>query len=161
LAFTALLPSAVCLAASPLGTAFTYQGRLNAGGNPANGSYDLRFAVFDAAQEGSVSAAFSRTPPRPSPTACSPSHSTSDTNVFTGEARWLEIGVRTNSSPTDFTVLSPRQPLAPSPYALHAPTAGSAAAVTGPVAASQLTARSRRRTSLPAPSPARCWRPAA
>jgi hypothetical protein len=27
------------------GTAFTYQGRLNSGGSPANGSYDLRFRL--------------------------------------------------------------------------------------------------------------------
>ena len=30
------------------GTAFTYQGRLNDGANPANGDYDLRFAIYDA-----------------------------------------------------------------------------------------------------------------
>ena len=30
------------------GTAFTYHGRLNDGGNPANGIYNLRFALFDA-----------------------------------------------------------------------------------------------------------------
>ena len=29
-------------------TAFTYQGRLNAGANAANGSYDMTFAVYDA-----------------------------------------------------------------------------------------------------------------
>src|SRR5260221_181087 len=28
------------------GTAFTYQGQLNDGGNPANGSYDLTFALY-------------------------------------------------------------------------------------------------------------------
>ena len=28
------------------GTAFTYQGRLNSSGTPANGSYDLTFALF-------------------------------------------------------------------------------------------------------------------
>ena len=28
------------------GTAFTYQGRLNDGANPANGSYDLTFSVW-------------------------------------------------------------------------------------------------------------------
>src|SRR4051812_20700707 len=33
-------------------TAFTYQGRLNEGGNPANGSYDLTFALFDDASAG-------------------------------------------------------------------------------------------------------------
>jgi hypothetical protein len=34
------------------GTAFTYQGRLNDGGGTANSSYDLRFAVYDAATNG-------------------------------------------------------------------------------------------------------------
>jgi hypothetical protein len=34
------------------GTAFTYQGRLNDGANPANGTYDLRFAIYDAATLG-------------------------------------------------------------------------------------------------------------
>ena len=28
------------------GTAFTYQGRLNDGGNPAHGAYDFRFKLF-------------------------------------------------------------------------------------------------------------------
>jgi len=31
------------------GTAFTYQGRLDAGGAPANGIYDWRFTIYDAA----------------------------------------------------------------------------------------------------------------
>ena len=30
------------------GTEFTYQGRLNSGANPANGSYDLRFTLYDS-----------------------------------------------------------------------------------------------------------------
>src|SRR5712692_7280077 len=34
--------------AVPLGTAFTFQGRLTDGGNPANGTYDFQFAVFDS-----------------------------------------------------------------------------------------------------------------
>ena len=33
-------------------SAFTYQGRLNDGANLANGSYDLTFALFDAASGG-------------------------------------------------------------------------------------------------------------
>src|SRR5216684_1149529 len=35
------------------GTPFTYQGRLNDGGAPANGVYDLEFRVFDALSGGS------------------------------------------------------------------------------------------------------------
>jgi hypothetical protein len=34
------------------GTAFTYQGRLNDGTNPANGSYDLQCAIYDASLGG-------------------------------------------------------------------------------------------------------------
>jgi hypothetical protein len=34
------------------GTAFTYQGQLTDNGNPASGSYDLTFAVFDALTDG-------------------------------------------------------------------------------------------------------------
>ena len=41
------LLSSVALA-EPMGTAFTYQGRLTAGGNAANGLYDLTFRLCDA-----------------------------------------------------------------------------------------------------------------
>ena len=30
------------------GTAFTYQGRLNDGGSPATGNYDLTFALYNS-----------------------------------------------------------------------------------------------------------------
>ena len=46
-------------------------------------------------------------------------------NVFTGEARWLEIGVRTNDSGV-FHTLPPCQPITAAPYAFYAPNAGSA-----------------------------------
>src|SRR5882757_2850482 len=36
------------------GTAFTYQGRLSDGGAPANGNYDLRFTIYNAATNGNV-----------------------------------------------------------------------------------------------------------
>ena len=93
-----LLSLAGDLVASPLGSAFTYQGRLNDGANPANGFYDLQFAVFDASTGGSqlgstlTSAA----------TAVSNGLFTVTLDfgagVFTGASRWLAIGVRTNGS---------------------------------------------------------------
>jgi hypothetical protein len=58
--------------------------------------------------------------------------------VFTGAPRWLEIWVRTNGS-ADFVALRPRQELTPTPYAITAANAVSAAGVSGPVPASQLT----------------------
>ena len=38
--------------AAPVSTSFTYQGRLNDGGNAANGSYDFEFKLYDAASSG-------------------------------------------------------------------------------------------------------------
>src|SRR4030095_9232139 len=41
------------------------------------------------------------------------------TNVFTGAARYLEISVRRAGSPNPHTVLSPRQQITSSPYAIQ------------------------------------------
>ena len=42
-----LLLSGIILAQS-MGTVFTYQGKLNDGGEPANGPYDFEFKLFNA-----------------------------------------------------------------------------------------------------------------
>jgi len=47
-ALAVLVLTACNVVAAPLGTAFTYQGRLSAGGQPASGSYDLRFILYNA-----------------------------------------------------------------------------------------------------------------
>src|SRR5262245_50201420 len=44
----ALLAMAGSAVAAPMGTAFTYQGRLDQTGLPANGSYDFQFKLYDA-----------------------------------------------------------------------------------------------------------------
>ena len=114
------------LAASPLGTTFTYQGRLGDGGSPANGSYDLKFTLCDADIGTGVVAG----PLTNAAVAVSNGLFTVvldfGAGAFSGSARWLEIGVRPNGVATDFTTLSPRQPLSPSPYALYSSSAGTA-----------------------------------
>jgi len=89
------------------GTAFTYQGRLNDGRGPANGLYDLRFAIFDAATNGNqVVASLTN-----SDTAISNGLFTVGLDlgaeVFDGNACWLEIGVRSNNGAM-FATLAPR-----------------------------------------------------
>ena len=102
------------------GTAFTYQGRLNDGANPANGSYDLRFTMYDSPGGGLIAGG----PLTNAPTGASNGLFTVTldfgTGVFTGPARWLEIGVRTNGSVNAYQALSPRQPLTATPYAVTA-----------------------------------------
>src|SRR5439155_571146 len=57
--------------------------------------------------------------------------------VFTGPARWLEIGARTNGNGS-FTTLSPRQPLTPTPYATFAAAAATTTSVGAGVAVKSL-----------------------
>src|SRR5438445_11452168 len=114
------------------GTAFTYQGRLNDGGAPANGSYDLTFTLLNVSSGAGTMAG----PVTNSAVGASNGLFTVTldfgSGAFPGADRFLEIGVRTNGSGA-FTALSPRQKITSAPHAI---TAGN---VTGAVAASQLS----------------------
>jgi len=109
--------------AVPMGTVFTYQGRLIDANSAADGLYDLQFKLYDGASDGNELG------------------STIDVNeidvidgyftvaldfgsVFDGNDRWLEIGVRAGElrDPNGYTKLSPRQKLTATPYALYAKT---------------------------------------
>ncbi len=115
------------------GTAFTYQGRLGNNGGPANGNYDLEFTIYDSSAGGLVIGSAVTN----NPTAVSNGLFivTLDPGfgVFTGPPRWLEIGVRTNGDTNAYQILSPRQELTASPYAI------TAASVSGVVPASGLS----------------------
>ena len=104
------------------GTAFTYQGRLSNGGNPASGNYDLKFSLFSISTGGSAAAG----PETNSPVVVSNGLFTTmldfGSSVFNGSTYWLEIGVRTNGGGS-FVTLSPRQQLTPAPNAIFAENA--------------------------------------
>lgn len=113
------------LRAEPVAAVFSYQGQLKQDGQLAQGIYDLQFTLYDTPNGGS---------PVAGPVVSSSVYVTNGLfvaeldfgqGVFAGQALWLEIAVRTNNA-VEFTTLSPRQPIRPSPYALHAVTAGTA-----------------------------------
>lgn len=127
------------------GTAFTYQGDLNVSGVGVTGLYDLTFTLYDASTAGTqIGSTQTRL-------------ATGVTNglfavsldfgaVFNGTRYWLELGARTNGVGS-YTVLSPRQELTPTPYAIYSETAAQANAVAaGTVSAIGLN-------SLDSPSP--------
>ena len=106
--------------AGPIGTAFTYQGRLIDSNEAADGLYDFKFKLFDA------NTGTNKLGPdvNESEVDVIDGYFTVELNfgsVFDGDDRWLEIGVRPGeqNDPNVYTVLSPRQEITPTPYALH------------------------------------------
>jgi photosystem II stability/assembly factor-like uncharacterized protein len=120
---------------SAQGTAFNYQGQLYDNGGVANGTYDLRFWVYDSTNNpGTIIAG----PVTNSAVFVTNGLFTIQTDfgsgVFNGFDRWLQIAVRTNGAAT-FTNLSPRQKITPTPYAIFA---NSASNLVGSLASTQL-----------------------
>jgi hypothetical protein len=107
-------------------TAFTYQGRLTDAGNPANGNYDLQFKLFDALGGGAQQGATLARNPVTASAGVFTVTLDFGANVFSGAARYLEIGVRPAGSGSAYTVLTPRQPLTPTPYAIQSLNAATA-----------------------------------
>lgn len=119
---------------SAQGTAFTYQGRLGDDGVPANGSYDVQFALYGTNVTGSIVAG----PVTNLATVVSNGLFTATVDfgngVFNGVNYWLETAVRTNGGGA-FVKLSPRQLLTVAPYAIFA---SSASNLTGTLPVAQL-----------------------
>jgi hypothetical protein len=116
--------------AQPLTTAFTYQGELQAAGQPAQGPHDFQFLLFDAAAGGG----------QVGPTLCVQSLQISGGRFtveldfgpqFSGQPRYLEVWTRTSSglgcsNTAGFVSLSPRTPLTAAPGSLYSLAAGAA-----------------------------------
>jgi len=106
------------LNAAPVGTLFNYQGQLNLGGSPANGSYDFKMELWTQLTGGTnipaqiyedivvenglftIELDFGDTP-------------------FVGDAKFLQIQVRDGASTGGFEQLSPRQSINNVPYAIQ------------------------------------------
>ena len=125
-------------------TVFTYQGRLNSNGNPVTGSYDLTFTLFNASSSGAALSG----PVTNAAVGVSNGlfNVTLDFgNSFSSGERWLEIGVRTNGAGS-FDILSPRQQITSTPYAVQALSANTA--VTATTATTAATAGSVAATNV-------------
>ncbi len=103
------------------GNSITYQGRLTDAGSPANGTFDFEFTLFDAASGGfNIGNVVTKDDVTVSEGLFLVELDFGE-DAFNGEARYLEIMVRPGNSSGIFTILSPRQPVAPTPYALALP----------------------------------------
>ena len=119
-----LMVSGLTLLADPMGTLFTYQGRLLDNNIAADGPYDMQFALFDN-PNGPIGSQIGSTVTAEDIDVLD-GYFIADldfgSSAFDGQARWLQIIVRPGESTNseDFEPLSPLQKLTPTPYALYA-----------------------------------------
>lgn len=101
-----------------LASTFTYQGYLEQGGVPLTATCDIQFSLFDAAASGTqIGTTLTRT---------NIAVNGGVFNVlldfggaaFDGEDRYLAISVRCPAGEGTYTLLTPRQPIMPVPYAM-------------------------------------------
>ena len=114
---------------------FTYQGQLSSNGVAATGLFDARFTLYDAAAAGNQIASPITIAPLGVTNGLFTAELTYGATAFDGNARGLEIGVRTNGSVAAYTILAPRQALTATPYAVRA------LSVSGGLAATNLTGK--------------------
>ena len=104
-------------------TAFTYQGRLQDAGQPANGVYDLQFALYDADASGNQIGANVTLEDVAVVNGVFTAQLDFGAAAFDGGARFLAIAVRPGASTGSFTPLTPRSPFTPTPYAIRSASA--------------------------------------
>ena len=109
-----------------MGTGFVYQGRLMDSGGPMQGVYDFQFALCQDSGPAGQLAVESLDDVQVDSGYFSVILDFGDFGLFDGDERWLEIAVRPGqfSDPCEYAVSSPRQKIAPVPYALYAFSAG-------------------------------------
>ena len=123
------------LGASPT-SALTYQGQLQQGGGAANGTFDFQFSLWNGAADGTQVGAPQTLMFMAVTNGLFTVNLDFGSSVFDGSDRWLEIAVRTNGSLDGWTVLSPRQPILSTPYAVLAQSANN---LVGAVPSASLT----------------------
>ena len=105
-------------------TEFTYQGSLKDNANPANGTYDFEFQLYDAISGGTqIGSTLTRS-------TVNVTNGIFSTKLdfggqFPGANRYLEIHVRVSGQPS-FTTLTPRQLVNSSPYSIKSINADNA-----------------------------------
>ncbi len=122
IAFIALLTAAFTAPTyAALPTNFTYQGQLKLEGVPVTEGIDFRFTLWDAPEEGREVAERIELRRVEVVNGLFAVNLDFGPEVFNGEPRWLQIAAREPES-EEFIVLTPRQPITPTPVALYAMT---------------------------------------
>jgi hypothetical protein len=101
-------------------TAFTYQGQLVTSSGPVTDTCDFQFMLYNALIGGFPVGGVQTVTETAVTDGVFSVQLDFGSSHFTGQARWLEIGVRCPAGSGDYDTMSPRQALTPVPYALYA-----------------------------------------
>jgi hypothetical protein len=153
-------------AATAQTSAFTYQGKLNVAGVPANGQFDMTFALYDTDVATTPVASNIIVENVQVTNGIFSVELSFDFGPFTSVAgNWLEVRIRPGSETGAFTPLTPRQKINSSPYAMQsaysvfstfatsATTAANSSAVGGTPAAQIIKEGDGRLTDARVPLP--------
>lgn len=106
---------------SPLGTDFTYQGKLDLSGSPVNGTADFQFKLFGVLSGGAqIGSTVSVNNVTVTDGGFTVSLDFGATAFEAGDERWLELVVRSPAGSGSFVTLTPRQEITASPFTLKA-----------------------------------------
>lgn len=104
---------------------FTYQGKLDESSTPANGIYEMKFALFDAETDGNQIGSIVTNGNVSVAKGAFTVQLDFGADSFSAPNRFLQISVK-KSTENDFTTLNPRQPVTHSPLAVRAQSAAQA-----------------------------------
>jgi len=123
-------------------TEFAYQGKLTTNFNPANGTYQMEFKLFDAAAGGNqIGATISNGSVSVSQGAYTV-YLDFGAQVFSGADRFVEAAARKSAS-DPYTIISPRQKVTSAPYSIKSKTAETATIATSAVMADTASVATR------------------
>lgn len=109
---------ATASAQTPLGSTFTYQGRIQASGQPVTTAADFQFTLWTAATGGAQAGS-------PIIMTLTPDHGLFSADLdfgvaaLNGDARWIQIAVRNPAGAGAYTTLMPRQAMNATPYSIQ------------------------------------------
>lgn len=121
---TVLFSASGVFAQTPLSSSLTYQGRLSLDGSSVNETADFQFSLWDAATNGSAVGSVITVEDYLVVDGLFTVELDFGVMALNGDARWLEVAVRSPAGSGIYTVLSNRQSVTAAPYASYAIEAG-------------------------------------
>ena len=121
---TLVLAAATISPGNSVSTSFTYQGKLYYFSNPANGTYDFEFKLFNAESSGSQVGSTVAKNDLTVSNGLFVVELDFGSAPYTGNGLWLEISVRGGAEVTPHIALTPRQKVNPSPYSQYSYNSG-------------------------------------